>query len=249
MTSRRANRRAVRSSSRRTPVRPKSDRGLSIPWIPIAVIAGVAAVAGVMGYLIWQSRQSPSAGFGAEQAMEAAPAADLPGEFVDLQKIYEGSYNNPDGPNTAEHVTTDVDYSEQGQPPAGGPHWGSTTCSTTPADSPPFCGPIPWGIYRAEWPAESVVHALEHGGLVVWYNTTNQQVIDDLEELVRQKGEDDYLIVMVPYSKMDAETVAVTAWGRRLKEPAASYSRDDFENFLDKLRCRFNPENMPGKGC
>lgn len=230
-------------------MRPKSEGGPSLPWIPIAIIAGVAVVAGVIFYLIWQSQQSPSAGFAAEQAMEANPAPDLPGEFVDLQKIYEGSYGNPDGATTNSHVSNDVDYSKQGQPPAGGPHWGSTTCATTPAESPPFCGPLPWGIYREEWPAESVVHSLEHGGLAVWYNTTDQAVIDDLEDLVRQKGEDDYLIVMVPYSKMDAETVAVTAWGRRLKQPAAQYSHDDFNDFMDKLRCRFNPESMPGKGC
>jgi hypothetical protein len=240
----------VRSTSRRTPVRPKSEGGPSLPWIPIAIIAGVAVVAGVVVYLIWQSQQSPSGGgYASEQAIEADPAPDLPGEFVDLQKIYEGSYGATEGPNTNPHVTNDVDYTEQGQPPAGGPHWGSTACATTPAESPPFCGPIPFGIFRDEWPAESVVHALEHGGMAVWYNTTNQEVIDDLEDLVRQKGDDDYLIVMVPYSKMDAETVGATAWGRRITMPAGEYDRAAIENFLDKLRCRFNPENFTGRGC
>lgn len=248
MTSR-SSRRAVRSSSRRTPVRPKSEGGPSVPWIPIAIIAVVAIVGAGMVYLIWQSRQSTSAGNAAERAMEANPAPDLPGEFVDLQKIYEGSYGNPDGPTTNAHVTNDVDYTEQGQPPAGGPHWGSTACAATPSESPPFCGPLAWGIYREEWPAESVVHSLEHGGLAVWYNTTNQQVIDDLEDLVRQKGDDDYLIVMVPYSKMDAETVAATAWGRRITQPAGEYDRAAMSDFLDELRCRFNPEDFTGRGC
>ena len=31
--------------------------------------------------------------------------------------------------------------------------------------------------------------------------------------------------------------------------PVGEYDRDAIENFLDKLRCRFNPEGMPGKGC
>jgi hypothetical protein len=239
----------VRSSSRRTPVRP-AQGGPSLPLIPIAIVVGVAAIVGVIAYLVWQSQKSPAAGFSSERAIEADPAPNLPGEFVDLQKIYGGSYSNPSGPNTAEHVTTDVDYSEQGQPPAGGPHWGSSgTCPAKVAEAPPFCGPLQWGIYREEWPAESVVHALEHGGMVVWYNTTNQDVIADLEDLVRQKLDDDYLIIMVPYSKMDAETVAATAWGRRLKQPVAAYDRDAISNFLDKLRCRFNPENLTGKGC
>jgi len=245
----RAKRRAT-LPSRRTPMRPSSERGPSIPWVPIAVVAGIGVVVGLLVYLVWQSNQTASGDrFEKEAAIEADSAPDLPGEFVNLPSIYEGAYGNSDGPNTAEHVTEDVDYSEQGLPPTGGPHWGATACAETPAESPPFCGPIPWGIYREPWPAESVVHALEHGGMAVWYNTTDQTVIDDLEDLVREKGKDDYLIVMVPYPDMEPETVAVTAWARRDKMPVSEYDRDRVENFLDKLKCRFNPESMPGKGC
>jgi hypothetical protein len=230
-------------------MRPSSERGPSIPWIPIAVVAGIGVVVGLLVYLVWQSNQTSDSGPGQEAAIEGDPAPDLPGEFVDLQSIYEGYYGSQDGPNTNAHVTSDVDYTEQGLPPTGGPHWGSTACAETAAASPPFCGPIPWGIYREPWPAESVVHALEHGGMAVWYNTTDQAVIDDLEDLVREKGRDDYLIVMVPYPDMEPETVAVTAWARRDKMPVSEYDRDRVENFLDKLRCRFNPEEFSGKGC
>jgi len=245
----RAKRRATLTSSRRTPMRPSSERGPSIPWVPIAVVAGIGLVVGLLAYLVWQSNQTSDSGPGAEAAIEGDKAEDLPGQFVDLQSIYDGFYGNQDGATTADHVTNDVDYSEQGLPPTGGPHWGATACAETVAESPPFCGPIPWGIYREPWPAESVVHALEHGGMAVWYNTTNQTVIDDLEDLVEEKGKDDYLIVMVPYPDMEPETVAVTAWARRDKMPVSEYDRDRVENFLDKLKCRFNPENLPGKGC
>jgi hypothetical protein len=230
-------------------MRPASS-GFSVPWIPIAVVAAVAVIGGLMFYLIWQSNQSSSSSnYDKEAAIEADPAPDLPGEYVNLPSIYEGYYGNTEGTNTAEHVSEPVDYSEQGQPPAGGPHWGNGTCPENPADAPPFCGPVGWGIYRAEWPAESVVHSLEHGGLVIWYNTTDQAVIDDLEDLAKDELNNDVLLVMVPYSKMDAETVAVTAWARRFIQPASEYNRDDFANFIDTMKCRFNPESMPGKGC
>lgn len=230
-------------------MRPSSERGPSIPWIPIAVVAGIGVMVGLLVYVVWQSNQSSASGPSKYAQVEGDPAPDLPGKFVDLQSIYDGYYNNRDGPTTNSHVTNDVDYSNQGLPPAGGPHWGSTQCAETAAESPPFCGPIQWGVYREPWPAESVVHALEHGGMAVWYNTTDQTVIDDLEDLVTKKVKDQYLVVLVPYPDMDPETVAVTAWGRRDKIPVSEYSRDRVENFLDKLKCRFNPEKLPGKGC
>lgn len=250
MTSRAKRRESQPSArNRRTPMRPTSS-GFSIPWIPIAVIVGAAVIGGLMIYLVWQSnRGSSSNGNAAEAAYEADPNADLPGEYVNLPQIYEGSYGNSDGPNTAEHVNEAVDYTEQGQPPTGGPHWGSSACPENPADAPPFCGPVGWGVYRDEWPAESLVHSMEHGGLAIWYNTTDQAVIDDLEDLALDKLRGDVLLVMAPYSKMDPETVAVTAWARRLIQPAGEYSRDDFSEFIDVMRCRFNPEDFPGKGC
>jgi hypothetical protein len=43
---------------------------------------------------------------------------------------------------------------------------------------------------------------------------------------------------------MEDDTVAVTAWARRLKVPTSQYNRDDFEEFIDKLYCRFDPEDL-----
>ena len=172
---------------------------------------------------------------------EADSDPSLPGEHVDLAEIYlVGPYPRTDG-----HVSEDIDYeaASSGSPPAGGPHWGSSACDVTPTDSPPFCGPAPWGIFTDPWPAATLVHNMEHGGVVVWYNTTDQAVIDDLTDLVIEHMER-RLIVLSPYPDMEEGFVAITSWSRRLLVPAGDYDRDLFAEFIEVHERRFNPENF-----
>jgi hypothetical protein len=166
----------------------------------------------------------------------------LPGEFVDLQSIYGGHYGNDDGPNTAAHVRQQVDYSAQGLPPAGGPHWGSGACGPDPSEAPPYCGPVPWGIYREPWETESLVHNMEHAGVVIWYNTADQAVIDGIEAFANDN--DDKLLVVAPYPDMEPETVAITVWSRRDAFAASEYSPERLQAFMDALYCRFDPEGF-----
>jgi hypothetical protein len=223
------------------------------------VLVGVVAVVGLLAYLVWQGTQPEGNSFAGAARTEADPAPDLPGEFVNLQKIYGGSYGATEGPNTAEHVTRDVDYVNDcaaddetvcnTNPPAGGPHWGSSACPEDPTDAPPYCGPVGWGLYREPWPAEALVHNMEHGGLVLWYNTTNQEIIDELEDIAERELNGEKLFVMAPYPDMEPETIALTAWARIDKFPVSEYSEERVDNFIEKLKCRFNPETMSGAGC
>ena len=180
-------------------------------------------------------------------AAEADDDPSLPGEYVDLPGIYGGFYGNENGPNTAAHVRGPIDYSKQGLPPAGGPHWGSAACGNDPEAAPSFCGPVPWGIYRKPWHAESLVHNMEHAGIVIWYNTSDEEVIGDLEEFTEGQLEDGKMLVLTPYPDMEAETVAITVWSRRDKFPASEYSRERLLEFIDVLYCRFDPEEFCGR--
>lgn len=175
-------------------------------------------------------------------AAEADDGPSLPGEYVDLPAIYGGFYGNDSGPSTAEHIHRQLDYAEQGLPPAGGPHWGSGACGNDPLSAPAFCGPAPWGIYREPWPAESLVHNMEHGGLIIWYNTADQAVIDDLENFGQENS--NMLLVVTPYPDMEPEHIAITVWSRRDKFPVSDYSRDRLRRFVDALYCRFDPEGF-----
>ena len=135
-----------------------------------------------------------------------------------------------------------MDYDAVGNsnPPAGGPHW-SGGCPRDPTEAEE-CGPAPWGIYRDPWPAETVVHNMEHGGTAIWYNTTDQAVIDDLEDYVG--GNSDKLLVLTPYAEMEAEHVAITIWSRIDLIPVSEYSRDRINAFMDAWYCAWDPEGF-----
>ncbi len=190
---------------------------------------------------------TPVSRFASAAAIELDPAPDLPGEYVNLPEIYQderglASYGS-DGsvPNTAPHVQDDVDYEGVGNsnPPAGGPHW-AAGCTRDPTEAGE-CGPAPWGIFRDPWPAETLVHNMEHGGMVIWYNTTDQAVIDDMESFVQ----DLFPVVLTPYPDMEEETIAMTTWGRILKFPVSEYTRERLIEFENVHNCRFNPESLP----
>jgi hypothetical protein len=207
--------------------------------VPVVVVFGIAGVIGLVAYLIWQSGQERGAS--AAERAEADASVELPGEWVNLAALYGGPY-----PDTANHVRREVDYSDQGElPPVGGPHWGSSACGTSQEASPPFCGPAPFGIFREPWEEEPLVHLMEHGGLVIWYNTDDQTVIDSLEAIVEAHLEDDDAIALVPYPEMEDDTVALTGWSRREKFPVSEYSDERVETFIEIHLCRFNPEDLP----
>ena len=173
------------------------------------------------------------------QRAEADDDSALPGDFVDLPAIYGGPY-----PDTASHTRQEIDYLAQGNsnPPAGGPHWGNSRCTFEPEVSPPNCGPAPWGVHRTPWQPETLVHNMEHGGVIVWYNTTDQQVIDELEELAAKRGASGALLILAPYVDMEPEQIAITAWSRIDAFPVSEYSLDRIERFIDAHELRFNPE-------
>ena len=223
--------------SRRTPKRAERQ-GLQLPWIPIAIAVGAAGVIAVIAFVVMQSGGS-SKNFDAGVAAEGGSSTSIPGQYVDLPTIYGGPY-----PATAGHVSAQVDYTVQGvNPPVGGPHW-SGQCGNDPANAPAFCGPAPWGIYRIPWDAETLVHNMEHAGVIIWYNSSDTSVRDELEALVTPLVEDNHLIVLMPYPDMEADTIAITSWSRIDKFPASDYTPERITHFIDVNEKRFNPEHF-----
>lgn len=233
----------------------------NIPWIPIAVVAGILIVAGGIAYLIIQSNQDASASYETEQAYEMDATAELPGEYVNLPEAFKDDAGNlahygqdsDEGPNTNAHVTREVDYSvetsansESGLPPVGGPHWGQGGCGQDPSEASAFCGPAPWGIYREPWDAATLVHNMEHSGVVVWYNFDDTALRDQLEGWVDDASNGgDTLVIMTPYPDLPEDTVALTAWSRRDVFPTSDMTEDRVKDFIDTMACKFNPEDIP----
>ena len=227
--------RASRRAARGRGGRPRARRGPRIPWLLVAASVGVAVVAIIAVVAI-------QGGGSSESAIQAEANDDptLPGDYVNLPEIYGGAYSA-----TAGHVSIDVDYVADGNtnPPTGGPHWGGG-CGNEPSEAPAFCGPAPWGIYREPWEPETLVHNMEHGGVVVWYNTINQDVIEEIEELVEDRLSDGDILVMAPYPEMDEEQIAITSWSRIESFAVSEYSRERVERFIEIHMRRFNPEDF-----
>lgn len=242
-----ANRRGSRTDQRghRKGKRGASRRRLRIRWWPIILGLGAVGVVALIVLVVVQSGGTNGGGSEGAVAAEANDDPSLPGQYVDLLGIYDGFYGNEEGNNTGAHVSRDVDYDADGNsnPPAGGPHW-SGQCGDDPSAAPAFCGPAPWGIYREPWDPETLVHNMEHAGVVVWYNTDNQAIIDELEAVAESKLEDGKLLVIAPYSDMEEETIAVTSWSRIDNFPVSEYSNERVEEFIDVHDRRFNPEGF-----
>jgi hypothetical protein len=85
---------------------------------------------------------------------------------------------------------------------------------------------------------------MEHGAVVVWYNTSNQDVIKQLESITNGAIDRRKLIVMSRYTEMEPETIALTAWTRLDKFPVAEFERKRVQDFIDEHDRRFNPEGF-----
>jgi Protein of unknown function (DUF3105) len=89
-------------------------------------------------------------------------------------------------------------------PATSGPHWSS-------ADSPG-----PWGVYPSAQPQERMLHNLEHGGVVIWYQPAKLAAagLKALTDFVNQQiTTERFKVILVPWSGTDfGHPIAVTAW-------------------------------------
>lgn len=89
-------------------------------------------------------------------------------------------------------------------PATSGPHWSS-------ADSPG-----PWGVYPTAQAQERILHNLEHGGIVIWYQPAllGAQDLASLTQFVQQQiTTERFKMILVPWNGADfAHPIAVTAW-------------------------------------
>jgi hypothetical protein len=131
-----------------------------------------------------------------------------------------------------DHVTGEVDYKTS--PPTSGDH------AETPADA---------GFYPDPIPKETVVHNLEHGQIVIWYDpNAPQELIDSLEKLAdnandpANAGGGAAPILAVPYDDMPAgKTYVMTAWQN--SQACEAYSLEAINAFRTKFQGR-GPEQV-----
>ena len=100
-------------------------------------------------------------------------------------------------------------------PEAGRDHIGADEQPDNWNSNPPTSGdhlaaPLPPGVYDNEQDPRALVHNLEHGYVVIFYKGIPADQLDQLRQFVEAR--DDSKLVLAPYSGLEANGVALTAW-------------------------------------
>jgi len=140
---------------------------------------------------------------------------DASGE-VGTQQANDGSEHVRDGT-----IIPDPQRPYSSTPATSGVHWDS---------------PTNWGVYSTPQPEEQLIHNLEHGGIVIWYDPAalDAEQVAQLTQYVNTQTASGisgrYKFILSPWEGPDLEApIAVTAWRQLLfLEEADTGAIDDF---------------------
>jgi hypothetical protein len=135
-----------------------------------------------------------------------------------------------------QHVDPNQEVQYETSPPTSGDHWPPELVAD--AD-----------FYPDTVPEESLVHNLEHGQIVIWYDAdASTEVTDNLEEFTDSQNDPDALpagattppIVSVPYDDVpEGKSYVMTAWTQ--SQACSSYSLEAINEFRERFQGR-SPE-------
>lgn len=123
--------------------------------------------------------------------------------------------------------------------------------SNPPTSGPHAPKPADWGVHDERVPKEALVHNMEHGGVVIWYDCSAgaapldeaqcRELRDQLAAVAERNSEDGKRVAMVPYAGMD-HRIALTAW--RTLDAFDQFDGERVQAFIDSFDRRFNPEGF-----
>ena len=117
----------------------------------------------------------------------------------------------------------------------------SLTIDGVPAEIPPTSGShgdaSPYGFLGRPLIAESVVHNMEHGAVVVWYRPGDPDLAGEVNRLVRDLGQT--CLIAGSFAQMSFD-VAATVWGLVL--PLERFEREALTEFIREYRGERGPE-------
>ena len=145
--------------------------------------SGLIAVLVIGGFAVG------SAGFGHGGGISASGSSEQYVEGIGVQR---------DIMPTRNHVTEGQTVEYSSIPATSGDHWAQwSRC----------------GFFEEGLPDERVGHNLEHGNIVVSYNLTTSEEVDELRDVMGSVGLAGALGITRFYDKMEPDTVALSAWG------------------------------------
>lgn len=212
---------ALPSARPRGPARSphRGPRPLARLWTAL----GLVAVLALGGYFAWETL------FYVPPEKDASTG--LPGEFI-------ASQGNLHLANGARFLAYSSD------PPTSGPHWIGAGAYYRTAGGLATTIPPQWGVYSEELPNEMLVHSMEHGGVIVWYNPRagcDGRCVALLSASVTRYVARGQHVIMVPYAGLRTP-VALTSWTRleRLDHPDAAR----LAAFVVAHDRRYDPEGL-----
>jgi hypothetical protein len=147
-----------------------------------------------------------------------------------------------------EHITVGKKIPYPDAPPASGPHWGNFLQGSeirtfyTPEDRPPL---------------ERMVHSLEHGHTIVWYDDTvkkGTKSYEDLQALADKLGESSYFMAS-PWTKADGASfpsgkhLALTHWtGPENQRGVTQYCGATSGAVVKKFMAEYPADDAPEPG-
>lgn len=147
-------------------------------------------------------------------AVGGAQAQDQPGEIETI----------PAASDSNQHLPTGADYDYGTAFPTSGPHSGSWTAA---------------GFYTEAQPPTELVHALEHGNVVIYYDQPGETVRMRLRDWARAYSGQWNGIVAAPSPGL-GEQIVLSAWEKRLV--LSRYDEEKAAAFIDAFRGR-GPEH------
>jgi hypothetical protein len=196
-------------------MRPTQKPGGWHRWLLSVLVGTGLMLLGLATYLAWVNGELVGKMEGQEEGCHHSPVtAQIPG----LQR---------EPCQSERHVAETVAVQYATDPPTSGDHYPQ---------------PLPAGCYAGPQQAERLVHSLEHGNVVIYYNKAllDPVALDMVQGLCqRYKGSWDGVLT-VPRDEM-AEALILTAWEHSLRLPA--FDADRLSQFVDLFRGR-GPERI-----
>ena len=227
----------ARASATRTQVK---SRGIN-PFIIAGVLSAVALIA-VLVYAV-AGQSTTSDGLTDWQKAEQDASTSLPGVYYPVHPGFDGRYGTQDD---RQHFANGITYPICSADQVANNTISNPLCYTSnpPVSGPHAVSPLAFKVLDNAAPKENLIHNMEHGGVVIWYNTSNQDVVNQLKDITNSALDRRRIVVMSEYTGMEADTIAVTSWTRMDKFPVSQMDRKRVQDFIEAHNKRFNPEGF-----
>jgi hypothetical protein len=229
-----------RPRSARTPVKVGGASGIN--W---TLVLGAAAVLFIAGAIIYAVQQSSSGSSGSSTPdyvkAELDDSPNLPGQYIKPNPGPDGVLPSSDD---RQHFGEGIvwPFCTQNQIDSG--DVGQCYTSNPPTSGWHSSSPAAFKVYDNPQPKENFLHTMEHGGVVIWYNTDDPSIIDQIKKIWQDEVDRKKLVAVTKYTDMEPNTIAITAWTRLDKFSVSDFNRKRIVDFIEAHSKRFNPEGF-----